>query len=199
MSVAFTDLDGLVDCIPDGASLILPAERAGGCAMALVRRAIQRGVRDLRLVGARDSGMQAALLLGAGCAEAAGGAGVAPRAAKVDVAIFHAAKVDRQGNVRIDGMPHLRTLAAAAASVVASYEECVAAELMADATDAADTLPAAAVTALAKAPRGSWPLGLPGYYAADTDHLALYRKAAATEDGLQAYLLDHVYQRLAVD
>ena len=112
-----------------------------------------------------------------------------------DLAIFHAGKVDRLGNVRIGGMRHLMDLTQAAKSIVVTYEACVAEDL----GGAADTIRAARVAALAEAPLGSSPLGLPGYYEADQDHLALYAAAATTEDGFQGYLRNHVYQRLAAD
>lgn len=224
MTTAFTDLDGLVDRIPDGAIVAMPQERAGGCAMALVRRVIQRGVRGLNMVGAQGGGIQVELLIGAGCVDTVDGVDVtssgfagmtnamrtagnrsiasadASRSAQIaDLAIFHAGKVDRVGNVWIGGMQHLRTLAQAAQLIVVSYEECVEEDLMADTSGVADTIPAAQVAALAEAPLGSLPLGLPGYYEADGDHLALYAKFAASEHGFQTYLRNHVYQRLAVD
>jgi len=224
VTTAFTDLDGLVDRIPDGAIVAMPQERAGGCAMALVRRAIQRGVRGLRLVGAQGGGIQVELLISAGCVDTVDGVDVtssgfagmpnamrtagncpvtaadASRSTQIaDLAVFHAGKVDRVGNVCISGMRHLRTLTHSAQSIVVSYEECVEEDLMADTSGVADTIPAAQVAALAKAPLGSWPLGLSGYYEADRDHLALYAKFATTEDGFQAYLRNHIYQRLAVD
>lgn len=216
----FTDLDGLVERIPDGAILALPREGAGGCAMALVRRAIQRGVRGLHLVGAQGGGLAVELLVGAGCVDTLDGVEIAAASADAkpnfmrpagdgavapaegshstpmaDLAIFHAGKVDRHGNIRIGEMRHLMDLAPAAKSIVATYEACVAEDLGV----AADTIRAARVAALAEAPLGSSPLGLPGYYEADQDHLALYADAAATADGFQTYLRNHVYQRLAAD
>jgi acyl CoA:acetate/3-ketoacid CoA transferase alpha subunit len=199
VTAVFTDLDGLVDLIPDGATVAMPRESAGGCAMALVRRAIQRGVRGLHLVGDHGPGIAVDLWTRAGCADTVDPAG-GPRSSRMaDVAVFHVGMVDRHGNVRIDGMPHLWDLARSAESVVVSYEECTNKDLMADVSTAADTIPAGQVTALAEAPRGSWPLGLHGYYDADEDHLALFAQSAATEDGFQGYLRNHVYQRLAVD
>ena len=44
------------------------------------------------------------------------------------------------------------------------------------------------VSAVAHAPRGAWPLGVPGVYAVDDAHLAQYAKAAKTRDGFQRYL-----------
>ncbi len=199
MTAIFTDLDGLVDRIPDGATIAVPEEDAGGCSMALMRRAIQRGVRGLRLVGAHRPGIQLGLLMGAGCIELGRGAGLPFLDRRVDVAIFHVGKVDRHGNVWIGDMTHLKALAQAADAIAATYEVCVAENPGTGSSTAAKTLPAAQNIALAEAPMGSWPLGLPGAYEADEAHLALYGHAAETEDGIQAYLRNHVYQRLAAD
>lgn len=71
--------------IPDGALLALPPEYAP-CSMETVRALIRRGARDLRLLGVPQFGLQADLLIGAGCVaevEAAavtmGELGLAPR------------------------------------------------------------------------------------------------------------------------
>lgn len=59
------DLDNLVQAIPDGALLGIPAEY-GGVAMAATFALIRRGVRGLRLVCAPTSSLQADVLIGAG-------------------------------------------------------------------------------------------------------------------------------------
>lgn len=59
-------LDDLVARIPDGAKLAVPTDGCG-VAMAATRALIRRGVRDLHLVCVPVSGLQADLLLGAGC------------------------------------------------------------------------------------------------------------------------------------
>ena len=48
------------------------------------------------------------------------------------------------------------------------------------------------VTATAHAPRGAWPLGVPGVYGADDTHLSQYAKAAKTAEGFQRYLEEWV-------
>ncbi len=52
--------------IPDGARLALPPDYSG-CAMAAVRALLRRPARDLRLLGVPQLGLQADLLVGAGC------------------------------------------------------------------------------------------------------------------------------------
>ncbi|MFO0997636.1 MAG: CoA-transferase [Alphaproteobacteria bacterium] len=80
-----TDLDALVKQVPDGAIIAIPPEYSF-VSMAATRALVRRGVRDLHLVGVPTSGMQADILIGAGCVgtmEAAavslGEAGPAPR------------------------------------------------------------------------------------------------------------------------
>jgi glutaconate CoA-transferase, subunit A len=77
--------DSLAARVPDGASLALAPDYSG-CAMAVVHALIRRGVRDLHLIGVPQLGLQADLLIGAGCvrvvesaAVTLGEAGPAPR------------------------------------------------------------------------------------------------------------------------
>jgi len=61
-----TPADDLARQIPDGASLALAPDYSG-CALAVVRALIRRGARGLRLIGVPQLGLQADLLIGAGC------------------------------------------------------------------------------------------------------------------------------------
>jgi glutaconate CoA-transferase, subunit A len=61
-----TAVDDLARQIPDGASLALAPDYSG-CALAVVRALIRRGARRLRLIGVPQLGLQADLLIGAGC------------------------------------------------------------------------------------------------------------------------------------
>jgi glutaconate CoA-transferase subunit A len=81
----FLTLEGLAAQIPDGAHIAIPPDYSF-VAMAASRALIRRGAHHLRLLGVPTSGMQADLLIGAGCVaeiEAAGvalgEAGLAPR------------------------------------------------------------------------------------------------------------------------
>lgn len=59
-------IEDLVARIADGALLAIPCNESG-VAMAATRALIRRGVKDLRLVAVPVSGIQADLLIGAGC------------------------------------------------------------------------------------------------------------------------------------
>lgn len=62
----YLSVDDLVARITDGARLAIPANETG-VAMEATRALIRRGVKDLRLVAVPVSGIQADLLIGAGC------------------------------------------------------------------------------------------------------------------------------------
>lgn len=78
-------VEALAARIPNGARIALPADYSG-CAMAVVRELMRRGVRDLHTVSVPQGGFQVDMLIGAGCVarvEAAavtlGEYGLAPR------------------------------------------------------------------------------------------------------------------------
>jgi glutaconate CoA-transferase, subunit A len=109
-----------------------------------------------------------------------------------DIALFHASVADPSGNVWIGRRRELVTMAHAARRTLVTVERIVEAELPASEQAAAGTLSSLYVEAVAEAPRGAWPLGLGGEYAADDGHLEAYATAAGTEAGFAAYLAEHV-------
>jgi len=62
----FCTLEALAASVPDGA-LLAVGKDSSGVAMAATRELVRRGVRDLRLLCVPVSGMQADILVGAGC------------------------------------------------------------------------------------------------------------------------------------
>ncbi len=63
------DVDALAAQIPDGALVALPPDYAG-VSVAATRALVRRRARDLRLVSVPQSGLQADVLIGAGCVAA---------------------------------------------------------------------------------------------------------------------------------
>jgi glutaconate CoA-transferase subunit A len=118
-------------------------------------------------------------------------------AVEADVALFHAPRADRAGNVWIGRQRELATMAHAAKKTVVTVEEVVEGDLFADPVTAAGALAGFYIEAVAVAPRGAWPLPLPDHYAADDAHLAEYARTAATAEGFAAYLDRHVHARRA--
>ncbi len=114
-----------------------------------------------------------------------------------DVALFHSAMADRDGNVWIGVRRELMTMAHAARTTLVTVEEIVDESLLADDRTAAGTIPALYVSAVAEARQGAWPLGLRGCYAPDEAHLRDYAEAAASEEGFAAYLDEQVLSRRA--
>jgi glutaconate CoA-transferase subunit A len=109
-----------------------------------------------------------------------------------DVALFHARWADDQGNVWIGRRRELATIAHAARNCFVTYEERRPGNMLEDEVLAPGALSAAYITALAHAPRGAWPLGVPELYDIDDAHLMRYAKAATTREGFQRYLAEFV-------
>ena len=118
-------------------------------------------------------------------------------AIKPDVALFHAPMADAAGNVWIGAIRELMTMAHAARATVVTVERLHEENLLDDPVLAAGTLAGFYVEQVAVAPRGAWPLALPGHYARDDAHLAEYARLAATPDGFIHYLDRYVHDRRA--
>lgn len=116
-------------------------------------------------------------------------------AIRPDVALFHARRADRSGNVWIGVRRELMLMAHAAGTTLATVEEFVEEDLLADDRDAAGTIPALYVSAVALALHGAWPIGLRRTYPADADHLRTYVEMAGNEAGFARYLDQHVLGR----
>jgi glutaconate CoA-transferase subunit A len=122
---------------------------------------------------------------------------IAIKAIRPDVALIHAPLADRQGNVWIGRHRPLMLLAHAAGETLVTVEAMHDGNLLDDPRLGPATIPALYVTAIARAERGAWPLGLVGYYDEDADHIAAYMRLAATPEGLAEYLERYV-RRLPV-
>ena len=105
-----------------------------------------------------------------------------------DVALFHARWADEAGNVWVGRRRELATVAHAAKTVLVTFEEQRKGDMLEDELLAPGVISSIYVSAVAHAPRGAWPLGMPGVYGADDLHLSNYAKAAKTREGFQRYL-----------
>ncbi|CAH2600352.1 CoA synthetase [Rhodovastum atsumiense] len=114
-----------------------------------------------------------------------------------EVAAFHAGYADAVGNVHVGRRRELATLAHASRRVLVTVERVVPGNLLEDEHLAAGTISAAYVEAIALAPRGAWPAGLPGDYPIDAAHLAEYAGAARSAEGFRDYLARHVMNEVA--
>jgi glutaconate CoA-transferase, subunit A len=120
-------------------------------------------------------------------------------AIRPDVALFHAARADRAGNVWIGVRRELMLMAHAARTTLVTVEEIVDDDLLADDVSAAGTIPALYVSAIAEAREGAWPVGLRRAYPADIDHLRLYAEMGKSEPGFGRYLDQFVFPRVAAE
>jgi glutaconate CoA-transferase subunit A len=115
-------------------------------------------------------------------------------ALRPDVALFHAALADRNGNVFIGREREVLIMAHAAHRTLVTVEEITDEDLLADEARAGAVLPAIYVSAIAHAPRGAWPLGFHDRYAADDAFIARYVTVARTQEGFDAFLREWLGQ-----
>ncbi len=113
-------------------------------------------------------------------------------AIRPDVALFHAAMADGRGNVWIGRQRELMLMAHAARETLVTVEEIRDTDFLQDEALAPGTISTLYVTGVARAVNGAWPMPLPGRYAIDGAHVALYAEMAASEDGFARYLAEYV-------
>jgi glutaconate CoA-transferase subunit A len=118
-------------------------------------------------------------------------------AVKPDVALFHAALADREGNIWIGRDRELAMMAHAAATTVVTVEKIQDANLLDDPWLGAGTLGGFYLERIALAPNGAWPLALADHYPADAAHLAEYARMAQSAEGFVDYLDRYVHAQRA--
>lgn len=109
-------------------------------------------------------------------------------AIRPDIALIHADRADRFGNVWVGDRHELKVMAHAAKRAIVTVEEIVEGDLREDAALSPNLIGALYVDALAEAPGGAWPLAAPGRYAADEAHLTEYARLARDDAAFAAYL-----------
>ncbi len=261
-------VDALAARVQDRAMVAVPRDTSG-VSMAATAALIRRRARDLHLVCVPTSGLQADLLIGAGCvatietsAVTLGEFGLAPRftaavkagtievkdatcpaihaglqaaqkgipfmplrgvlgsdlighrgdwkvidnpfaeaagdpilllpAIRPDVALFHAPRADRHGNVWIGLQRELMTMAHAAKETLVTVEAIVEGDLLASDETAAGTIPSLYVSAVAEAEFGARPLAFWDAYPAEAAQISDYARLARSEDGFARYLAQYL-------
>lgn len=111
-----------------------------------------------------------------------------------DVAIVHAQKADRHGNVLIEGILGVQKEAVLAAKRSLVTVEEVVDELPARSANAV-ILPSWVVTAVAVVPRGAWPSYAHGYYARDNAFYVSWDVISRERESFQAWMREHVLDR----
>jgi len=114
-----------------------------------------------------------------------------------DVALFHARWADEAGNVWVGRRKELATIAHASRACYVTYEEQKKGDMLEDELLAPGCISSVYVTAVASAPRGAWPLGVPQVYGIADAHLMQYAKLAKTEEGFAQYLDEFVRKPVA--
>jgi len=109
-----------------------------------------------------------------------------------DLAIIHAIRGSRNGEVITLANRNDRLLAMAAKKTIAVVEELVEPEAVLAGRQEIFTA-AVHIDAVVPAPGGAHPTGCPGKYETDAGHLREYAAAAKSEDAFRAYLDKYVY------
>lgn len=110
-----------------------------------------------------------------------------------DVAVFHAAMADADGNVWVGRRHELATIAHAARRVLVTVERITDQNLLEDEILAAGVISASYIEAVAVAERGAWPIALPDFYEFDSAHILDYARMARTDEGFRSYLDRYVF------
>ena len=110
-----------------------------------------------------------------------------------DVAVIHAQRADRKGNVLIEGIVGIqKEVVLAAKRSIVTVEEVVD-DLGASVN--AYVLPSWAVTAIAEAPKGAKPSYALGYYDRDNAFYKDWDGIARDRNAFQAWLIENVYEK----
>jgi glutaconate CoA-transferase subunit A len=116
---------------------------------------------------------------------------VVAKALRPDVAIFHAHRADRQGNVSCGYWSENVILAECSRLVIVTAEEVV--DELAEREAQGTWIPGIQVDVVAHAPRGAHPAGMPGLYDVDRAHMAEYVAASKDDALFAAYLRKYVF------
>ena len=117
-------------------------------------------------------------------------------AIRPDVAVVHAQRADRRGNVQLWGITGVQKEAVLAARRSLVTVEEVVDEL--DVRHGAVVLPAMAVSAVAVVPRGAWPSYAQGYYERDNEAYRAWDAVSRDREAFSAWLAQTVLRPVPV-
>ncbi len=107
---------------------------------------------------------------------------------KPDVALFHAPKADKEGNVWIGVRRELMLMAHASKRCLVSVEEIVDDNFLDDPVTAAGTIPSLYISDVKVIPGGASPVGLFSCYPEDANSLKAYVQAARDPEKIKAFI-----------
>ena len=112
---------------------------------------------------------------------------------KPDVALIHAQKADKYGNVQMWGIDG-DTIEGALASdkIIVSVEKIIDNETL-KLSPEKTVIPSHRVTSIVEVPFGAYPSYVSGFYSRDDDHYKEYDRISRDEDKLAQYLDDWIY------
>jgi acyl CoA:acetate/3-ketoacid CoA transferase alpha subunit len=109
-----------------------------------------------------------------------------------DFSIVHASRVDREGNVQIDGIKGEDVEGGRAGKkVIVLAEEIVDTEFVRCQPDQT-VIPNIYVTHVVECPWGSYPMMVYNYYDYDMEHVRMYYEQCKTEEGWQKYCEEYI-------
>lgn len=109
-----------------------------------------------------------------------------------DFSIVHASRVDREGNVQIDGIKGEDVEGGRAGKkVIVLAEEIVDSEFIRSQPDQT-VIPNIYVTHVVECPWGSYPMMVYNYYDYDMEHVRMYYDQCKTEEGWQKYCQEYI-------
>ena len=116
---------------------------------------------------------------------------VVAKALRPDVAVFHVAKADRQGNVSCGYPVEAVILAEASRHVIVTAEQIV--ERLTEKEAIGTFIPSILIDAVVPVPFGAHPAGLTDHYGPDKAHLRGYVAASRNDASFAQYLKTHVF------
>jgi len=119
----------------------------------------------------------------------------AVRSVRPDVAVIHAQRADRKGNVLVEGIVGIQKEAVLAAKYSIVTVEEVVDDL--DATVNACVIPSWAITAISEAPKGAHPSYAMGYYDRDNAFYKQWDSIARERNTFQSWLQKNVFENNA--